>query len=291
MRCNPFRGQHVRQEATNELAGRQRHGLIAVRAFDPVHSLIDMQAFKRRVREQSRTERRSQSQTRHRTDTGRRPWIDGGRRRFAIARSSADALVVRAAVLTRQARQLAGQLFPRHGMPTPMIADSLNFNLRFVGGVEDVGVLLTEDGPVSELRAVIGPNYGRVWDADIVDLLVDRFGDGINGQWRVPGEFGHRVTVTKENTTLSARDRDMFVFLADEENRIELPGRRAGRAPASTFVGITLPSALAHPRECWIASPSADLRVPRPLTQTGSGFPPTRGPWVPSAMRWSPSSA
>jgi len=115
-------------------------------------------------------------------------------------------------------------------MPAPMIADCLNYNLRFTRGVEDVGILLTEDGPVSELRAVNGPNYGRVWDADIVDLLVERFGDGINGQWRVPGEFGHRVTVTNDNTTLYASDRDMFVFLADEENRIELPGRRAGRS-------------------------------------------------------------
>jgi hypothetical protein len=70
------------------------------------------------------------------------------------------------------------------------------------------------------LSAVNGPNYGHVWDADIIDLLVDRFGDGINGQWRVPGEFGQRVTVTKDNTTLFASDRDMFVFLADEENRI-----------------------------------------------------------------------
>ena len=49
------------------------------------------------------------------------------------------------------------------------------------------------------------------------------------GQWRVPGEFGNRVAVTKANTTLFASDRDMFVFLADEENRIELPNRRAGR--------------------------------------------------------------
>ena len=42
----------------------------------------------------------------------------------------------------------------------------------------------------------------------------------------MPGEFGSRVTVTKDNTTLYASDRDMFVFLADEENRIELPNRR-----------------------------------------------------------------
>jgi hypothetical protein len=39
----------------------------------------------------------------------------------------------------------------------------------------------------------------------------------------VPGEFGNRVTVTKDNTTLFASDRDMFVFLADEENVILEP--------------------------------------------------------------------
>jgi len=38
------------------------------------------------------------------------------------------------------------------------------------------------------------------------------------------------VTVDKQNTTLYASDRDMFVFLADEENRIEIPGRRAGQS-------------------------------------------------------------
>src|SRR6185503_4010345 len=80
-------------------------------------------------------------------------------------------------------------------MPAPMIADCLNYNLRFTRGVEDIGVLLTsnEDGSVNELRSVNGPNYGRVYDADVVDALVDRFGDGVSGTWRVPGEFGQRV--------------------------------------------------------------------------------------------------
>ncbi len=37
-------------------------------------------------------------------------------------------------------------------------------------------------------------------------------------------------TVTKENTTLYASDRDFFVFLANEKNKIEVPNRRNGRA-------------------------------------------------------------
>src|ERR1700719_4314409 len=84
-------------------------------------------------------------------------------------------------------------------MPAPMIADCLNYNLRFTRGVEDIGILTTGTDIV-ELRSVNGPNYGRVYDADVVDALVDRFGDGITGTWRVPGEFGQQVTITKANT-------------------------------------------------------------------------------------------
>jgi hypothetical protein len=63
----------------------------------------------------------------------------------------------------------------------------------------------------------------------VVAALIDRFGDGVSGVWRVPGEFGKAVEVTKVNTTLFAGDRDMFCFLTDEQNRIEIPGRRGGR--------------------------------------------------------------
>jgi hypothetical protein len=126
--------------------------------------------------------------------------------------------------------------FRESRLPAPIIADALNHNLRFTREVEDVGVLATlgdEDNGLgvpagSELRAATGPAYGRIWDADIVDALVERFGDGVSGHWRVPGEFGNRITVTKQNTTLFASDRDMFVFLADEDRRIEVPDRRNG---------------------------------------------------------------
>lgn len=120
------------------------------------------------------------------------------------------------------------------GLPAPIVADSLNYGLRFAGDIADVGLLLTEQtkdsGTDLELRAATGPRYGRVWNADVADALVRKFGDGVTGQWRVPGEFGKPVAVTKANTTLYASDRDMFVFLADEENRLELAGRRDGRS-------------------------------------------------------------
>jgi hypothetical protein len=111
-------------------------------------------------------------------------------------------------------------------LPNAMVADCINYGL-FRRDAEDVGALLRQNGAL-ELAAATGPNYGRIWNADVVGALVKRFGDGITGQFTVPGEFAKKVEVTKANTTLFAGDRDMFVFLADEQNRIEVPGRRPG---------------------------------------------------------------
>lgn len=117
-------------------------------------------------------------------------------------------------------------------LPAPMAADCINYGLHVNRDVEDVGVLISrEPGAASgELRAATGPRYGRVWNSEVIRALMDKFGDGRTGDFRVPGEFGKQVPVTKQNTTLYASDRDMFVFLADEENRIELPNRRNGEA-------------------------------------------------------------
>lgn len=112
-------------------------------------------------------------------------------------------------------------------LPSEIAADALNYGLKFKRQISDVGILTYDNGS-SELRAATGPTYGRIWDSEIVRSLIDNVGDGVTGDWRVPGEFGNRVVVTKENTTLYASDRDMFVFLADEDHRIEIPHRRNG---------------------------------------------------------------
>jgi hypothetical protein len=113
-------------------------------------------------------------------------------------------------------------------LPSPIAADCFNHGLRFKRDIDDVGLLTHHNGSHT-LRAATGPNYGRIWNADVVAQLAKRFGDGVTGRWKVPGEFGRDVEVTKANTTLYAGDRDMFCFLADEKNRIEVPNRRGGK--------------------------------------------------------------
>lgn len=136
-------------------------------------------------------------------------------------------------------------------LPAPLAADALNYGMQFSRDVQEVGVLRTkqqveiaapgesfaaETGTFPmvtdhvELRAATGPNYGRVWNSEVLGALTSKFGDGRTGDFRVPGEFGKQVEITKNNTTLYGSDRDMFVFLADEENRIEMKGRRDGQS-------------------------------------------------------------
>lgn len=86
-----------------------------------------------------------------------------------------------------------GQLAQRAGapaaymrnLPAPLAADCLNYGLRS-RPIAETGVLLYKNGGPAELRAVTGPNYGRVWNADIVRALRGRFGDGSHGRFSRP---------------------------------------------------------------------------------------------------------
>jgi hypothetical protein len=96
-----------------------------------------------------------------------------------------------------------------------------------------VKTLEAEDGRV-ELRAVTGPDYGRIWDHELVAAVMKIAGNGTGDtNWKVPGVLDwstmtHNpfVDVTKDTTTLYASDRDVFLFLVDDTHPIE-----AGRLP------------------------------------------------------------
>lgn len=83
-------------------------------------------------------------------------------------------------------------------------------------------------GTNEKLKALTSPSYGRIYNADVLEKLINLVGDGTgrDSKWKVPGVRKVDVDITKANTTLYASDRDMFVFLADEHNRIEIPNLR-----------------------------------------------------------------
>ncbi len=116
-------------------------------------------------------------------------------------------------------------------LPAPLVADCMNYGLRFKRDAADVGLLNTSyDDQAYETRAATGPQYGRIWNSDVTAALVAKFGDGRTGDFRVPGEFGKEVDITKANTTIYGSDRNIFVFLADENNRIDIANRRNGQS-------------------------------------------------------------
>lgn len=141
-----------------------------------------------------------------------------------------------------------GQLSTLAGVPSTLLrtqcenglaelaSDNLNAGMKVIRDIEDVGILVRKDEREEKkqitLAAATGPKYGRIWNSDVTRALTKRFGNGVDeSAWTVPGFFGVKLDeITKENTTLFASDRDMFVFLADEQNRIELPNRRNGKS-------------------------------------------------------------
>nr|WP_234729666.1 DUF932 domain-containing protein [Acidocella facilis] len=117
-------------------------------------------------------------------------------------------------------------------LPAPLAGINLQHGL-LSHRAELVKTLVAEDGRV-ELRAITGPDYGRIWDHELVGAVMKIAGDGTGDtRWKVPGVLDwstmtHNpcVDVTKETTTLYASDRDVFLFLVDDTHPIE-----AGRLP------------------------------------------------------------
>ena len=117
-------------------------------------------------------------------------------------------------------------------LPAPLAGINLQYGLT-AHRAEQVKTLEIEDGRV-ELRAVTGPDYGRIYDHELVCAVRRIAGNGTGDtRWKVPGVlywstgiYNPNVDVTQDTTTLYASDRDVFLFLVDDLNPIE-----AGRLP------------------------------------------------------------
>ena len=117
-------------------------------------------------------------------------------------------------------------------LPAPLAGINLQYGLSS-HRAEQVKTLEADDGRV-ELRAVTGPDYGRIYDHELVGAVQRIAGNGTGDtRWKVPGTldwstgiYNPRVDVTRDTTTLYASDRDVFLFLVDDLNPIE-----AGRLP------------------------------------------------------------
>ena len=109
---------------------------------------------------------------------------------------------------------------------------------------EQVKLFQTDDGR-TELRAVTGPDYGRIFDHELVSAVMRIAGNGIGDtRWKVPGVldwgsmiYNPHVDVSMETTTLYASDRDVFLFLVDDTHPIEA-GKLSNGEPDLYFRGF-----------------------------------------------------
>jgi hypothetical protein len=117
-------------------------------------------------------------------------------------------------------------------LPAPLSAINLQYGLTS-HRAEQIKTMETEDGRM-ELRAVTGPDYGRIFDIELVEAVQRIAGNGTGDtRWKVPGVldwsngiYNPDVDITRDTTTLYASDRDVFIFLVDDLNPIE-----AGKLP------------------------------------------------------------
>ncbi len=153
-------------------------------------------------------------------------------------------------------------------LPAPLAGINLQYGLTN-HRAEQVKTLETDDGRM-ELRAVTGPDYGRIYDHELVAVVQRIAGNGTGDtRWKVPGVldwptgiYNPMVDISADTTTLYASDRNVFLFLVDDLNPIE-----AGK------LSSPIPGAI------W-SMPSSTLPISRTVTgcrccspRSSTGFP------------------
>jgi hypothetical protein len=129
-------------------------------------------------------------------------------------------------------------------LPSPLVADNLTYGMRHNRETEEIKTYYHKDGD-RELMAATGPDYGRIPDFEVVEALMQIAGNGTGDMdWKVPGVMDWRthlydpnVPVSKETTTLFASDRDLFCFLVDDRNPVEV-GKLPDGSPDLMFRGF-----------------------------------------------------
>ena len=129
------------------------------------------------------------------------------------------------------------------GQPSWLAGLNLTYGLTQAVREEDTKLYL--DDSSGTVRAATGREYGRIFDADVVAMVQKIAGNGTGDtRWKVPGlinwstmRYNPHVDITKHTTTLYASDRDVFVFLVDDTNPIEI-GKLPNGDPDLVFRGF-----------------------------------------------------
>lgn len=136
-------------------------------------------------------------------------------------------------------------------LPAKLAGINLQYGLANYQG-DALNAFAYENGS-SELRSINSKHYGRIFDHEVVDAVRKIAGNGTGDtRWKVPGMidwtsrsdngtvlYNPFVDITKENTTLYASDRDVYLFLVDDTHPIEV-GKLPDGSPDLMFRGFVV---------------------------------------------------
>lgn len=150
-------------------------------------------------------------------------------------------------------------------LPPELAAINLQWGLEKSPMREDA-LLLARSNGTNQLRSMTSTSYGRIWDFQVVQA-VERV--NADGRWQVPAA-SYTTKNPKRATTLYASDRDVFIFLVDPKNPVEVSGEQLFRGfytwnsevGSSTF-GLTtfLYRYVCDNRIIWGATDVNELRI------------------------------
>ena len=150
-------------------------------------------------------------------------------------------------------------------LPTQLAAINLQWGIENMP-IRDDALVLGQTNGDDRLRAMTSTSYGRIWDIDVVQA-VERAIDG--GTWTVPAA-SYTATNPRRATTLYASDRDVFLFLVDDQHPIEVSGETLFRGfmvwnsevGAATFgIATFLYRFVCDNRMIWGATDVQELRI------------------------------
>lgn len=102
-------------------------------------------------------------------------------------------------------------------LPPSLVHSLMNHGLSNLADEDKIGQLLlwsTEKNKEFDLRAITSEKYTRLWNHQIVERVMN-----LPGGWKVPPAYGSHHGGRPSG--LYAGDHDMFIFLVNEENRID----------------------------------------------------------------------
>lgn len=104
-------------------------------------------------------------------------------------------------------------------LPAEIAAINLQWGLER-NPMRDTALVLARSNGDHDLRAMTSTSYGRIWDKDVVEGVIKANQDG---RWVIPAA-SYTTKNPKRATTLYASDRDVFIFLVDPKNEVDVGG-------------------------------------------------------------------